>query len=85
MKYQHTIELAKHIWQLKNNNFSYSIKCSITSKVGGQANSLSCKVFLMEKYWIIKYIDKPNLLNKKSEVISECRNQDMTLLMNVKR
>ena len=27
VKYQHATELAKHICQLKNNNFSYSIKC----------------------------------------------------------
>ena len=79
------IELAKHIWQLKSNNFNYSIKWSITSKVYGHANSLSCKLCLMEKYWIIKYFDDPNLLNKKSELINKCRHQNKTLLMNVKR
>ena len=85
VKYQHATKLAKHIWQLKNNNFCYSIKWSITSKVGGQANSLSCKLFLMEKYWIIKSIDNPNLLNKKSELISKFRHQNRTLLMIFKR
>ena len=50
VKYQHATELAKYIWQLKNNNFNYSIKCSIASKVYGCANSLSCKLCLMEKY-----------------------------------
>ena len=44
VKYQHATELAKYIWQLKNNNFSYNIKWSIASKVYGYANSLSCKV-----------------------------------------
>ena len=39
----------------------------------------------MEKYWIIKYFDDPNLLNKKSELINKCRHQNKTLLMNVKR
>ena len=85
VKYQHATELAKHIWQLKNNNFSYSIKWSIASKVYGHANSLSCKLCLMEKYWIIKYFDDPNLLNKKSELINKCRHQNKILSMIVKR
>ena len=85
MKYQHVTELAKHIWQLKNNNFNYSIKWSIASKVYGNDNSLSCKLCLMEKYRIMKYFDDPNLFNKKSELINKCRRQNKTLLMNVKR
>ena len=85
MKYQHVTELAKHIWQLKNNNFNYSIKWSIASKVYGNDNSLSCKLCLMEKYRIMKYFDDPNLFNKKSELINKCRHQNKTLLMNVKR
>ena len=39
----------------------------------------------MEKYWIIKYFDDPNLLNKKSELMNKCRQQDKILLMDVKR
>ena len=79
-------QLAKYIWQLKNNkNKNYSIKWSIASKVYGYANSLSCKLCLMEKYWIIKYFDDSNLLNKKSELINKCRHQNKFLLMNVKR
>ena len=73
------------MWQLKNNNFYYSIKWSIASKVYGHANPLSCKLCLMEKYWIIKYFDDPNLSNKKSKVISQCRHQNQILLMNIKR
>ena len=49
-KYHHATELAKYIWQLKDNNFNYSIKWSIASKVYGYVNSLSCKLCLMEKY-----------------------------------
>ena len=52
VEYQHATGLAKHIWQLKNTNFNYSIKWSISSKVYGHASSLSCKLGLMEKYWI---------------------------------
>ena len=32
-----------------------------------------------------QYFDDPNLLNKKSELISECRHQNKILSMNVKR
>ena len=85
VKFQHATELGKHIWQLEDNNFSYSIKWSIASKVYGHANPLSYKLCLMEKYWIVKHFDNPNLLNKKSELASKCRYQNKTLLMNVKR
>ena len=33
----------------------------------------------MEKYWIIKDINNPDLLNKKSELINKCRQQDLCL------
>ena len=35
LKYQHCTELAKYIWQLKNNSICYNIKWSIVSKVYG--------------------------------------------------
>ena len=63
VKYQHSIKLAKYIWQFKTINTNYSIKCSIASKVYGYANSLTCKLCLMEQYSIIKYFDERNLLN----------------------
>ena len=68
-KSQHATELAEYIWQLKNNKFNYSIKWSIASKVYGYADSLSWKLFLMEKYWVIKYFDYQKL-NKNSELIN---------------
>ena len=85
VKYQHATELAEYIWQLKSNNFNCSIKWLITSKVYVHANSLLCKLCLMEKYWIIKNFDGLGLLNKKLELINKCRHQNKILLMNVKR
>ena len=81
VKYQHVTDLAKYIWQLKNNNFNYSIKWSIASKVYGYTNLLSCKLCLMEKYWIAKYFDHPNFLNL--ELINKCRHQNKILLMKI--
>ena len=83
LKYQHSTELAKYIWQLKNNNISYTIKWSIASKVYGYASLLNCKLCLMEKYWIIKHINNPDLLNKRSELINKCRHSNKILLKNV--
>ena len=42
IKHQHSIELAKCLWHLKDNSFNYSIKVLIASKVYGYTNSLSC-------------------------------------------
>ena len=42
-QYQHSTELAKYIWQLRN-KFNYSIKWSISSIAYGFANPLSCKL-----------------------------------------
>ena len=61
------------------------MKWSIASKVYGYAKPLSCKLYLLEKYWIIKHFDDPNLLNKKSEVICKFRHQNKILLINVKK
>ena len=69
VKYQHASELAKYIRQLKNNNSNYSIKWLIASKVYGYANSLSCKLCLMEKYWVIEYFDNPNLLKTLRQLV----------------
>ena len=56
------------IIQIKNSNLknkiNYSIKWSLASKRYGCAYSLSSKLCLMEKNWIIKYFDHPNLLKK---------------------
>ena len=39
----------------------------------------------MEKYWMIKYFGDTNFLNKKSELINNCRQQNKNVLMNVKK
>ena len=83
VKYQNCTELAIYLWQLKSNSISYDIKWAIASKVYGYANSLQCKLCLMEKYWIIKNFNNSNLLSKKSEMINKCRHQNRILLKYV--
>ena len=49
----------------------HDVKWSIASKVYGYASSLKCKLCLMENYWIIKNLNNPNLLNKRSDLINK--------------
>ena len=67
------------------NNFNYSIKWLVASKVYGHVNSLSSKLCLMEKCWITKYFDDRNLLIKNSALTHKCIRQDKILIMNIKR
>ena len=39
-----------------------------------------CKLCLSEKFYIIKSLNDPNLLNKKSELVNTCRHQSKLLL-----
>ena len=47
--------------------------------------SLSCKLCLMEKYYIIKDFNDPSLINRKLDLTNKCRHQNTILLMSVKR
>ena len=44
-----------------------------------------CKLCLTQKFFIIKSLDDCNSLNKRSELVSKCRHQNMLLLCNLKR
>ena len=39
-----------------------------------------CKLCLSEKFYIIKSLNDPNLVNKKSELVNTCRHQSKLLL-----
>ena len=84
-KYENNTELAKYIWQLRRNNISFSDKWKVITKVYGNPNPVLCKLCLTEKLWIINFINDEKMLNKKSELISNCRHLNKHLLRNVKR
>ena len=44
-----------------------------------------CKLCLSEKFYIIKLLNDPNLLNKKSELVNTCRHQTKLLLKSFKK
>ena len=79
-KYRNSTELSKYIWELKDANISPEIEWSIVTKVLSKTQLNFCKLCLSEKFYIIKSLNDPNLLNKKSELVNTCRHQSKLLL-----
>ena len=77
-------ELSKHIWNLRDNNVTnMEIKWSILDKAPAFKNgSKRCELCLTEKYHIM--FQKLNLLNKRNEILSNCRHVNKHLLCNFK-
>ena len=52
----------------------------------GESPTLNfCKLCLSEKFNIIKSLNGPNLLNKKSKLVNTCRHQTKLLLKSLKK
>ena len=47
------------------------------------AKSNYCLLCLKEKYFIINYLQEYLLLNKRSELISKCRQENKNILANI--
>ena len=84
-KYRNSTELSKYIWKLKDANLSVVTEWSIVRKVLPKTQSNFCKLFLFEKFYIIKSLNGPNLLNKKSELVNNCRHQSKLLPKSFKK
>ena len=52
--------------------------------IDGKATSEFCKLYLMEKFYILNALGDERCLNKRTEFISKCRHQNKLLLKNVK-
>ena len=79
-KYRNSTELSKYIWELKDANISPEVEWSIVTKVLSKTQLNFCKLCLSEKFYIIKSLNDPNLLNKKSELVNTCPHQSKLLL-----
>ena len=67
-------ELLKYIWNLKDQNKDFDIKWFILKKSSGYSNVLkSCNLCLLEKLVI---------LNKRLDLFSKCRQENIYILMN---
>ena len=78
---RNSTELSKYIWNLKNNNISYSIKWKILKRAKSYNNaSKRCNLCIWEKYFIIC---KPDIatLNRRNEFVSTCRHANKFLLI----
>ena len=60
-----------------------SIEWKIVRKVFCDTKSNYCLLCLKEKYFIINYLHKDILLNKRSELISKCRHANKNVLANI--
>ena len=76
-------ELSKYIWTLKDNNEHFDIEWHILDHAKVYSNiAKRCSLCISEKYYIIC---KPNLasLNKRTELLSECRHSRKFCIGNV--
>ena len=72
-RYSKETELSKHIWGLKKGNRDYEVTWSILRESNTHRRaSGQCNLCLDEKVEILK-LSGPNMLNKRTEIISKCR------------
>ena len=84
-KYKNSTTLSTHIWSLKKQNIKPVLKWSIVKHAKAYSNTMkSCILCLQEKLEIICYKNKPELLNKRTEIISKCRHMNKHILANYK-
>ena len=77
-QYANRCELSKHIWKLKDDSKTYSLKWEILKKVKGKKISGACKLCTTEKMFIIDHTNPTNLLN--SNWINKCPHARKNLL-----
>ena len=72
-KHSHSTCPSKYIWELKDKGTNHEIKWSITKRAKPYSGKPShCNLCLAEKLCILT-VDKSVLLNKRSELITKCR------------
>ena len=75
MTKKHATKLSKAIWNVKDAGETPLIEGSIVKRVGlppYQCGSKTCQLCLAEKVIVLR-VDKKNLLNERSELVSKCR------------
>ena len=72
-KYKPETELSKHVWNLKKENRQLSIRWAIIKQIpAGRNGKQNCTLCLEEKLVIRKGRSK-KILNRRSEMFSNCR------------
>ena len=78
-----SIELSKHVWNLKESNINFRITSKILKQdIAHNPSSKRCNLCLWEKYFTIC---KPHLatLNKRNELVSSCRHASKFLFKKI--
>ena len=83
-EYSTETDLAKYCWELKNEDAMPTVNFFITKRVKGKSLINNCSLCLSEKLFIIRNLDKVNMLNKKTDIISKCCHINKQLLIKVK-
>ena len=85
-KYRFRTCLAKHIWELKDQNKSYKISWKIIEKCKQYSSGQKfCNVCNAEKTQILMAKrNNINILNSRSEYMNHCRHSGKSLLNNVR-
>ena len=72
-QHKNKTELSRYIWTIKNENKTPIIKWKIMKTFYRKATSEFCKLYLMEKLYILNALGNERCLNKRTEFISKCR------------
>jgi hypothetical protein len=84
-KYRNSTTLSTYVWNLKDQNIVPTLNWSIMKRVRSYSNTnKSCPLCLQEKLEILRYENRTELLNKRSEIVSKCRHLNKYLLANYK-
>ena len=84
-KLRNATELSKYIWSLKEAEVGYSIRWKILKRCRPYSSTTKrCNLCLHEKFVIIS---QPGLstLNRRNELVSNCRHRKNSLLSNTRR
>ena len=83
---KNSTSLSSYVWDLKEkNDINPTLKWSIIKHVKSYtSNARNCSLCLQEKFEILFYPIKNELLNKRSEMITKCRHMNKFMLANYK-
>ena len=83
-RYSKASELSKYLWELERNKKVSIIAQKIVRKVDGNPKHNFCRLCLIEKLLIIKFLGQDILINKSSEFISKSTHENKLLIANMK-
>ena len=81
---KNSTELSKCVWLLIKENETLIINWKIFKIIYSKVTKDFCKLYLMEKLYILNALGNKRCLNKKSDFLSKLCHQNKLLLKNIK-